>query len=197
MGSTISTVAGVTATAPGGFLALSSDIGHLDQTCFAVVPELSLKAGYQIAPAWRLTIGYDVLYWTGVQRAGGLIDTTVNPNLTPPPDGGWPNRPAPVFNTTNLLAQGFSFGVRYNYWASGVARMERNVIRESCPRRKPGLRFAPSRLRSAYSSPSSLASTPFTARAQPASFRSRVASLMFGLKRCSSRQLSANFVGSG
>src|SRR6266404_5929799 len=48
-----------------------------------------------------------------------------------------------------------------------------------------------------YPSPSSLASKPFTARAQPLSFRSRVAALMFGLKRCSSRQLSANFSGSG
>ncbi|UGX94641.1 BBP7 family outer membrane beta-barrel protein [Bradyrhizobium barranii subsp. barranii] len=114
-GSTASTVAGVTTTAPGGFLALSSNIGHYDQTRFAVVPELSLKAGYQVAPGWRLIAGYDVMYWTGVQRAGGLIDTTVNPNLAPLPAGGGPNRPGPVLNTTNLLAQGFSFGVRYNY----------------------------------------------------------------------------------
>ncbi|MDI3560918.1 BBP7 family outer membrane beta-barrel protein [Bradyrhizobium sp. Arg816] len=114
-GSTASTVAGVTTTAPGGFLALSSNIGHYDQTRFAVVPELSLKAGYQVAPGWRLIAGYDVMYWTGVQRAGGLIDTTVNPNLAPPPAGGGPNRPGPVLNTTNLLAQGVSFGVRYNY----------------------------------------------------------------------------------
>jgi hypothetical protein len=49
----------------------------------------------------------------------------------------------------------------------------------------------------AYPSPSSLASTPFTARAQPLSFRSLVAALIAGLKRCSSRQLSANFAGSG
>jgi len=48
-----------------------------------------------------------------------------------------------------------------------------------------------------YPSPSSLASSPFTARAQPLSFRSRVAWLIMGLKRCSSRQLSANFEGSG
>jgi hypothetical protein len=114
-GLTSVTAGGVTATAPGGFLALSSNIGQHDQTRFAVVPELSLKAGYQIAPGWRLTAGYDVLYWTGVQRAGGLIDTTINPNLLPPAAGGGPNRPAPTLNTSALLAQGFSFGVRYNY----------------------------------------------------------------------------------
>ncbi|QOZ50758.1 BBP7 family outer membrane beta-barrel protein [Bradyrhizobium sp. CCBAU 53338] len=114
-GSTTSTVAAVTTTVPGGFLALASNSGHFSQTKFAVVPELSLKAGYQIAPAWRLTVGYDVLYWTGVQRAGGLIDTTVNPSLVPPGPPAGPTRPLPVMNTTNLLAQGFSFGMRYNY----------------------------------------------------------------------------------
>jgi hypothetical protein len=45
--------------------------------------------------------------------------------------------------------------------------------------------------------PSSLSSSPFTALARPASFRSRVAALIAGLKRCASRQLSANFAGSG
>ena len=92
----------------------SSNIGHYDQTRFAAVPELSLKAGYQIAPSWRLIAGYDLLYWTGVQRAGGVIDTSFNPTVAPGPVVG-PVRPLPVFNTTNLLAQGFNFGVRYNY----------------------------------------------------------------------------------
>jgi len=114
-GSTTSTIAGFTTTVPGGFLALASNSGHFSQTKFAVIPELSLKAGYQIAPAWRLTVGYDVLYWTGVQRAGGLIDTNINPSLVPPGPPAGPTRPLPVMNTTNLLAQGFSFGVWYNY----------------------------------------------------------------------------------
>lgn len=114
-GSTISTAGAVTTTVPGGLLALAGNSGHFSQTKFAVVPELSLKAGYQIAPAWRLTVGYDVLYWTGVQRAGGLIDTTINPTLIPPGPPAGPTRPLPVMSTTNLLAQGFSLGVRYNY----------------------------------------------------------------------------------
>jgi hypothetical protein len=114
-GATTTTFGGVTATLPGGLLALSSNIGNSSQTRFAVVPELSLKAGYQVAPQWRLFAGYDVLYWTNVQRAGGLIDLTVNPNLLPPGAPGGPQRPAPLFNTSPLLAQGFSFGARYSY----------------------------------------------------------------------------------
>ena len=113
-GSTTTIVGGTTTTTAGGFLSAPSNIGHFEQTRFAAVPEISLKAGYQVAPGWRLIAGYDVLYWTGVQRAGGLIDTSVNPTLVPGPGVG-PVRPLPVFNTTNLLAQGFSFGVRYNY----------------------------------------------------------------------------------
>ncbi|MBR0836033.1 BBP7 family outer membrane beta-barrel protein [Bradyrhizobium manausense] len=113
-GSTTSTIGAVTTTTAGGALTAPSNIGHFDQARFAVVPEISLKAGYQIAPAWRLIAGYDVIYWTGVQRAGGLIDTGLNPTLVPGPGIG-PVRPLPAFNTTNLLAQGFSVGVRYNY----------------------------------------------------------------------------------
>jgi Putative beta barrel porin-7 (BBP7) len=100
---------------PGGLLALSSNSGNFSQTRFAAVPELALKAGYQVAPQWRFVAGYDVMYWTGVQRAGGLIDTTLNPNLIPLPIPGGPQRPQPVFNTQALLAQGFNFGVRYDY----------------------------------------------------------------------------------
>jgi len=113
-GSTTNIIGGVTTTTAGGFLAAPSNIGHFEQTRFAAVPEIALKAGYHIAPSWRLIAGYDVMYWTGVQRAGGLVDTSVNPTLVPGPGVG-PVRPLPVFNTTNLLAQGFSFGVRYNY----------------------------------------------------------------------------------
>jgi hypothetical protein len=104
-----------TITVPGGLLALSSNSGNFSQTRFAVVPELALKAGYQVAPQWRLVAGYDLLYWTGVQRSGGLIDTTLNPNLIPLPVAGGPQRPQPVFNTSPLLAQGFNVGLRYDY----------------------------------------------------------------------------------
>ncbi|WP_426409592.1 BBP7 family outer membrane beta-barrel protein [Bradyrhizobium ganzhouense] len=114
-GFTSLTTAGVTTTFPAGVFAVASNSGHFSQTKFAAVPEISLKAGYQVAPGWRLTIGYDALYWTGVQRAGGLIDTTINPTLLPPGPPAGPTRPLPVMNTTNLLAQGFSFGVRYSY----------------------------------------------------------------------------------
>ena len=113
--STTTLPGGVATTSPGGLLALSSNIGSYSQTRFAAVPELSLKAGYQLTSQWRLIAGYDVLYWTGVQRAGDLIDTTVNPNLLGGGPGGPPARPQALLNTTSLLAQGFSLGARYGF----------------------------------------------------------------------------------
>jgi hypothetical protein len=114
-GSTTITAGGVTTTLPGGLLALSSNTGSFTQTRFAAVPDFVVKAGYQFAPAWRVVAGYEVMYWTGVQRAGGLIDTTVNPNLLPPAAGGGPPRPLAQFDTSSLLAQGFSLGIRYEF----------------------------------------------------------------------------------
>jgi Putative beta barrel porin-7 (BBP7) len=114
-GMTAITFGGVTTTSPGGLLALSSNSGNFSQTRFSVVPEITLKAGYQVAPQWRIVAGYDALYWTDVQRAGGLIDTVINPNLVPPGAPGGPQRPMPVFNTSPLWAQGFNVGVRYDY----------------------------------------------------------------------------------
>jgi Putative beta barrel porin-7 (BBP7) len=114
-GITTTNFGGVTTTLPGGLLALSSNSGSFSQTRFSAVPEVALKAGYQVAPQWQIVAGYDLMYWTGVQRAGGLIDTTVNPGLIPPAAPGGPQRPQPVFNTSPLLAQGFNVGVKYNY----------------------------------------------------------------------------------
>ena len=114
-GSTTITAGGVTTTLPGGLLALSSNIGNTSQTRFAAVPELSWQAGYQITPQWRLVAGYDVLYWSGVARAGNQIDTSVNPNLIPPAGGGGPQRPMPLQGTTSLVAQGFNVGARFGF----------------------------------------------------------------------------------
>jgi Putative beta barrel porin-7 (BBP7) len=114
-GSTTVSAGGVTTTMPGGLLALSSNIGDTTQARFAAVPSFSLKGGYEFAPSWRLVADYDLLYWTGVQRAGNMIDTTINPNLIPPAAGGGPQRPQFQFDTTALLAQGFSAGIKHEF----------------------------------------------------------------------------------
>jgi hypothetical protein len=107
--------AGIGTGLPGGLLALPSNIGDHTQLGFGVVPELMLKGGYEFAPDWQAIAGYDLIFWTGVQRAGALVDTTVNPNLIPPAAGGGPQRPRSFFSTTSLLAQGFSLGIKHDF----------------------------------------------------------------------------------
>jgi hypothetical protein len=104
-------------TTPGGLLALSSNSGRFDRNRVAVVPEASVKLGYQFTPHLRAFVGYDFLYWTNVVRPGGQIDTTVNPNLLPPvvtPVTG-PIRPAPLLATTDVWVHGISVGLQFAY----------------------------------------------------------------------------------
>jgi hypothetical protein len=114
-GASTVTVFGATASSAGGLLAQPTNIGNFSNSHFAVVPELALKLGYQITPQWRAFVGYDALYWSDVQRAGGTIDTTVNPTQI----GGLPlvgaARPAPQFATTSFWAQGVTVGATYRY----------------------------------------------------------------------------------
>lgn len=101
---------------PGGLLALQSNIGTHRHNEFTVLPELGARLGYQLTPALRLYVGYDLIYWFDVLRAGQQIDPVVNPLLLPPPvPGATPLRPAFAFHETDLWVQGISFGVQWRY----------------------------------------------------------------------------------
>lgn len=119
-------IAGATTTAvpgtppvsrTGGLLALGTNIGHSSHSRYSLVPELDCNVGYQFTPHIRATIGYTLLWWTDVVRAGDQIDLSVNPNLLPgsttAPAG--PQRPAFNFQRSDLWAQGVSFGLEFNY----------------------------------------------------------------------------------
>lgn len=102
-------------TNPGGLLALSSNSGRFSRGRVSLVPELGVKAGYQLTPGWRVGVGYTLLYWSNVVRAGDQIDTVVNPNLLPPSTGVGPQRPAPPFRGADLLVQGVNVGLEFRY----------------------------------------------------------------------------------
>jgi len=105
--------AGVESTAAGGLLAQPSNIGHYEANHFAVVPELDLKFGFQFTSHTRLVVGYDILYWSSVARAGEQIDRTVNssylPNAPVTPTGT--ASPQFSFQQTGFWAQGINVGV--------------------------------------------------------------------------------------
>jgi hypothetical protein len=102
---------------PGGLLALSNNIGHHSRgNEISVIPEFEAKLGYQITQRLKATLGYSIIYWDNVVRAGDQVDRLVNPNLLPNSGvtGGAPN-PVFQFNRNNLWIQGLEVGLEYRF----------------------------------------------------------------------------------
>jgi hypothetical protein len=112
-------VNGTVQTFQGGLYALPSNIGHFSQTRFAVVPDVGLKIGYDLTDHIQLFVGYDVLYWSSVLRAGDQIDRSLDANKIPNFGGQFPAtaqvRPVPLLQTTGYWAQGFNAGILIRY----------------------------------------------------------------------------------
>lgn len=105
-------------TFPGGVLTQTSNLGRRSADQFAVVPQLQAKIGYNIRPRVRATVGYDFLYWNQVVRAGDQIDRAVNVTQSVPLGVGTligPANPAPLFDRTDFIAHGVSFGLELRY----------------------------------------------------------------------------------
>jgi hypothetical protein len=116
-GTTITTVPGLPSVVnSGGLLALSSNSGTHTRGAFAVVPEARIQLAYQVTPHVRVHVGYTILYWSQVARAGDQIDLVVNPALLPPPlPGASPLRPAFTFQGTGFWAQGVDLGMSFSF----------------------------------------------------------------------------------
>jgi len=100
----------------GGLLAQPSNIGTYRRTAFAVVPEVGLRAGFQVTECARVYGGYNFLYLSNVARAGDQIDPAVNPALLPP-RGNVPSPAVPAFpdRTTDFWLQGVNLGVEFRF----------------------------------------------------------------------------------
>ena len=100
-----------------GFLAQSTNIGNHEDTVFSIVPRLEVGLDWEFANGWSATVGYNLLYWTDVLRAGEQIDGTVNADLLAPgiTGGTGANRPAAILNESDYLAHGISFGIERRF----------------------------------------------------------------------------------
>jgi hypothetical protein len=117
-GSTVVSVPGdVTTVNTGGLLALPSNIGTYRSADFTAIPEFDLRVGCQITPRLRAFVGYTLIIWPNVARAGEQIDTVVNPFLIPPasPNPPGPARPAFQNPTSTLWVQGVSAGLEFRW----------------------------------------------------------------------------------
>lgn len=123
-GFTIDQVPGFDAVrASGGILAQGTNIGRHYHNEFSLLPEVALKAGYQVNSCLRLLAGYSFLYLSNVARAGDQIDLAVNssrfpvfgPGVVLPPGTAGPDRPGFQFNQNNLWTQGLTLGAEFRY----------------------------------------------------------------------------------
>ena len=92
------TVAGAT---NGGLLTGSNNIGTFRDNYYAVVPEGTLKLGWDFTDRFRVNAGYSFLYWTKVRRAADQIDTTIQAG----------SRPAFSNDNTDYWVQGWTVGL--------------------------------------------------------------------------------------
>ena len=107
----------VRATPPGGLpvsthgrlLARSSNEGRTHDAGFAVVPEVTMRLGYQATDHWRAYLGYSFLYWSNVLRPGGIIDPVVG--TTPAGDV----RPTRRDVAGDFWLQGINLGFEFRY----------------------------------------------------------------------------------
>jgi hypothetical protein len=104
-------------TYEGGLLALPTNIGTYNRNKFAVIPQLNANLGYNITPRLRAIVGYTLIYWSSVVRAGDQISLDVNETYIPSgfetPEG--PARPAFAWRNTDFWAQGINVGLDYRF----------------------------------------------------------------------------------
>lgn len=116
-GSSIIDEAGLVGQFPGGILALPSNMGTYTRNEFAIVPELGGTIGWHVNERFTVTVGYSLIYFSNVVRAGDQISLDLNSNQFPPPVAPLtgPLRPAFAFQESDFWAQGLSVGADFRW----------------------------------------------------------------------------------
>lgn len=106
-------------TISGSSLAQASNIRRYSSSEFSVIPELTTTLGYQLTPHLRFLLGYAVLDWNRIQRAGSQIDRNLDLTQVPTSATFVPGTvgTAPVFpkTRTDFWAQGINVGFEWKY----------------------------------------------------------------------------------
>jgi hypothetical protein len=83
---------------------------------FSAIPELTVTAGYQVMDHLKVTVGYDLLYWSAVVRAADQIavePTTGYPYGTA--SGNYSALPAFSWNESHYFAEGLRLGAEFRF----------------------------------------------------------------------------------
>lgn len=105
--------------APGGLLALPSNIGSYSRNAFTVAPEIGLKLGYRVTDNLTASFGYTFLCISTLTRPADNIDLVLDTRQIPTSLDFDPafraTRPAGGVHTSSFWAQGLDFGVDYRW----------------------------------------------------------------------------------
>lgn len=106
----------------GGYFALPTNIGHHNQTNFAVIPEVNINLGYNITDTFRFKVGYTFLYVSNMLWSGNQIDTNINPTQAvsytfDPPNTKLVGQASPkaLLKTSDFWVQGVSIGFDFEF----------------------------------------------------------------------------------
>lgn len=102
---------GQLAVAPGGLLALPTNMGLHNRHVFGVIPEIGVNVGFEITRHIRAYCGYSFLYWNDVLRPGDQVNQVVNKTQVPSSLSFGPLFGPAQPLTTNPSSQ---------FWASGI-----------------------------------------------------------------------------
>jgi hypothetical protein len=98
-----------------GLLAQSTNIGTHREDKFSGLGELRITARRRFSRSLSATLGYTLLYWSDVFRAGEQIDPSINTTQVPPGDLDGEPAPFVLSRRTGFWAQGFNLGLEYRY----------------------------------------------------------------------------------
>jgi hypothetical protein len=102
-----------TRTYLGDVFTQTSNLGRYTRDVFTVLPQARVTVGFQVFELVRVFAGADLMYWSGVVRPAGQIDTLVYPSAIPaasnlnPVAGG---QPLPRYAASDYWAAGLSLG---------------------------------------------------------------------------------------
>jgi hypothetical protein len=109
-GQTSETTDGTTTTHQGGLLTQATNLGEHGRTNTSSILEFDVTLRRKLSRCTTLVVGYDVVFWTKVLRAGDQIDLEVNPTQIPPRTLVGEARPAFPNAASTYWAQGLRFG---------------------------------------------------------------------------------------
>ncbi len=112
---TVSVPGQVPVSFAGGLLASGGRVGEYTNREFAVVPQAELRVGRRVTDHLRVSVGYSLLYWSQVVRAGEQMSTTINSSQLPSPGTPAVANGQTLLFSSSYWAQGLTASLEWNY----------------------------------------------------------------------------------